>query len=628
MNPRMLFKSRLLVASAVIAVCSLGIALGAGGAATEKATMWDLTPIYADDAKWGAAKQEFVQQAARMEPFKGRLGESAKTLAEAMKVFFDVQKEAKRLYGYASFRADQDLRESAPQGMRQSMMLMFSELQARLAWIDPELLAIDRVKLQGFLKDPVMAEYRRYFERLEKRRPHVRSQEVEKVISQASRMAGDGLTIGEILRDAELRWSAIKLADGTDLTVDVNGYTRARQSRNRADRIATYKAFYDTLNQYKNTFAATLSGTVNEHVFASKVRNFPSSLDASLAGAEVDPAVYRMLVSEINTALPTLHRYFELRGKMLGLDDLAYHDMYVPMVAGVSQKYDWETSKKLVLTALAPLGQEYVDTFAKTFDTGWIDVYPRPGKRSGAYVSDAAYDVHPYMLLNHQDDYHSMSTFAHEGGHLMHSILSQKNQPFPTSDYVTFVAEVASTVNEVLLFKDLVGKAQSDDEKLALMGEFLEGMRQTVFRQTMFAEFELAIHETIERGEPLTGDGLNKLYLDLLRRYHGHDKGVATIDEIYGAEWAFIPHFHYDFYVYQYATSFIAATAIAENILEKKPGAVDAYLAFLKSGSTKPPVELLRGAGVDMASPEPIKAAMRLMEDVIGQMNAILAKKK
>ncbi len=628
MNERKLSKSRLLVASALIAVCSLSFALAAGGAATEKATMWDLTPIYADDAKWEAAKQGFIQQAARMEPYKGKLGESAKTLADAMKVFFDLQKEAKRLYGYASFRADQDLRESAPQGMRQSMMLMFSELQARLAWIDPELLAIDRAKLQGYLKDPAMAEYRRYFERLEKRRPHVRSQEVETVISQATRMAGDGLTIGEMLRDAELRWNSIKLADGSDLTVDVNGYTRARQSRNRADRIATYKAFYDTLNQYKNTFAATLSGTVNEHVFASKVRNYPSSLDASLAGAEVDPAVYRMLVSEINTALPTLHRYFELRGKMLGLDDLAYHDMYVPMVAGVSQKYDWETSKKLVLTGLAPLGKEYVDTFAKTFDTGWIDVYPRPGKRSGAYVSDAAYDVHPYMLLNHQDDYHSMSTFAHEGGHLMHSMLSQKNQPFPTSDYVTFVAEVASTVNEVLLFKDLVGKAQSDDEKLALMGEFLEGMRQTVFRQTMFAEFELAIHETIERGEPLTGDSLNKLYLDLLRRYHGHDKGVATIDEIYGAEWAFIPHFHYDFYVYQYATSFIAATAIAENILEKKPGAVDAYLAFLKSGSTKPPVELLRGAGVDMASPEPIKAAMRLMDDVIGQMNAILAKKK
>ncbi|NJN64574.1 MAG: oligoendopeptidase F [Acidobacteria bacterium] len=604
------------------------LAIGAGFAKADATTTWDLSPIYQSDDTWEGARKGFLDRATQMEAFKGRLGENVKTLADAMKVYFDLQKEAKRLYGYASFRADQDLRDSSAQGMRQATLLMFSDLQARLAWIDPELLGIDKAKLASYLRDPSMAQYRRYFERLEKRRPHVRTKEVEEVISQAARMAGDGLAIGEQLRDAEMTWPTITLADGSTLLVDVNGYTRGRQSDVRADRIASYKAFYETLDQHKNTFAMSLAATVNEHVFNAKVRGYPSALDASLFGAEVDPNVYRMLVREINASLPTLHRYFQLRGTMMGLKDLAYHDMYPSLVGSVDAQYDWQTSKKVVLDGLAPLGKEYVDTFAKTLEGGWVDVYPRPGKRTGAYVSDAAYDVHPYMLLNHQDDYHSMSTLAHEGGHLMHSVLSQKNQPFPTSDYVTFVAEVASTVNEVLVFKDLVGKAKSDDEKLALLGEFLEGMRQTVFRQTMFAEFELAIHETIERGEPLTGEGLNAMYLDLLRRYHGHDQGVAKIDALYGAEWAFIPHFHYDFYVYQYATSFIAATAIAENIQAKKPGAVDAYLAFLKSGSTKPPVELLKGAGVDMNSPEPIRAAMRLMDDVIAQMNAILAKKK
>jgi oligoendopeptidase F len=447
----------------------------------------------------------------------------------------------------------------------------------------------------------------------------------EELLGLTSRIRGVGSTVAGLLRNAEMPWSTITLSDGSELRVDPAGYSKGRRLTSRDDRIATYQAFYGQLEAFKGTLASTLSGTVQEHVFESRIRDYPSSLEASLAANEVDPAVYDMLVDEINANLPTLHRYLRLRGRILGIDDLRYHDMYPPLVKSVTADYSWENSRKLVLEALAPLGEEYVERFRSPLDRGWVDVYPRTGKRSGAYVNDGAHEVHPYMLLNHQDDYLSASTLAHEGGHLMHSWYSQETQPYPTSRYTIFVAEVASTVNEVMFFRHLVADAADDQARLALLGNFLEGLRQTVFRQTMFAEFERAIHERAERGEPLTGEGLNALYGDMLRRYHGESEGVMTIDDLFTAEWAFVPHFHYDFYVYQYATSYIAAIALAEGLIEKRPGALERYLAFLGAGSSKPPVELLREAGVDMTSPEPIRAAMRLMNEVMDGIEGIVA---
>ena len=376
----------------------------------------------------------------------------------------------------------------------------------------------------------------------------------------------------------------------------------------------------------QGSLAMTVATTAKEHVFNARVRNYDSTLEASVLNNEVDPAVYKMLLSEINASLPTLHRYLKLRGDMLGVEDLAYYDMYPDIVDAVTADYGWKSSVELVLDSLRPLGEDYVKDLRYATENRWIDVYPTEGKRSGAYVTGAAYDVHPYMLLNHQDDYDSASTFAHEAGHLMHSYYSQKALPFALSEYEIFVAEVASTVNEVLFFKNMVSKARTDDERLALLGSFLEGMRLTVFRQTMFAEFELTAHEMAEKGEPLTGDSLNAAYLDLLKRYHGEAEGVMRIDDLYAAEWAFIPHFHYNYYVYQYATSYIAATKLAEDILEGREGALERYRAFLRSGGTKPPVELLQDAGVDMTSPEPIRAAMRLMNDVMDQIEAIRTK--
>jgi oligoendopeptidase F len=622
--------NRLQRRGAAAAVVALLICCFVGLTATraEGPVTWDLTEIYPTDQGWDAARKELAGKDAAMDAYRGRLGSSAPTLKKALDEMFALQMRASRLGSYAGMRGDEDLRESGPQGMLQSLRSVMADLQAATAWIDPEILAIPQERIQAFLnEEPDLAVYRRYLERLEKQRPHVLDSESERLLGMTQRIRGTGSTISGLLRNAEIPWPTITLSDGAELRVDPTGYVKGRASVNRDDRIASYDAFYGQLEGFKGSFAASLSATVQEHIFNARARSYDSSLEAALSNNEVDPAVYHMLIKEINAALPTLYRYLELRGKILGVEDLRYHDSYPDLVAEIKEDYSWEKSKQVVGGALKPLGDEYVARFLEALDSGWVDVYPRTGKRAGAYVNDGAYEVHPYMLLNHQDDYESASTLAHEGGHLMHSWYSQEAQSYPTSRYVIFVAEVASTFNQVLLFHQLMERAEDDAMRLSLLGNFLEGMRTTVFRQTMFAEFELAIHEAVERGEALTGDSLNALYLDMLRRYHGEAEGVMTIDELYAVEWAYIPHFHYNFYVYQYATSNVAAIALAEGVEQNRSGALERYLDFLRSGSTKPPVELLADAGVDMTGPEPIRAAMRMMNEVMDQIDEILARR-
>jgi oligoendopeptidase F len=574
---------------------ALMITMSTPGTRAEPPVKWDLSEIYASDEAWKEGLEELRGQVSSLDAFKGRLGTDAATLRQVLDLDFAMSMQAQRLGAYAGMRGDEDTREAGPQGMRQSLQSAAADLTAATAWVQPEILTIPSDVIARFLEeDPGLAVYRRYLEQLEKQRPHVLDAEGEELLGQARRVRGVGMTVGNLLRNAEMPWPTVKLSDGSELVVNSQGYRKGRVSQNRDDRIVTYEAYYKELQAFK----------------------------------AIDPAVYRMLVDEVNVSLPTHHRYLKLRAQILGLDDLRYHDMYVALVDEVDADYTWESSKKLAAEALAPLGKDYVKRLQKALDGGWIDVYPQPGKRSGAYVNDGAYEVHPYMLLNHQDDYSSASTMVHEAGHLMHSWYSQEAQPYPTAGYAIFVAEVASTVNQVMFFKHLIAEAPNDEVRLSLLGRFLEEMRTTVFRQVMFAEFELAMHEMAERGEPLTGDSLTAVYGDLLKRYHGDEQGVMKIDDLYAVEWASVPHFHYDFYVYQYATSYVASVALVEAILEDRPGALDRYRAFLKSGSTKPPVELLQDAGVDMTSPEPIRASMRAMNQVMDQIEEILARRR
>jgi oligoendopeptidase F len=592
--------------------------------ASEAELTWDLSPIYADDAAWEVARTALAEQVDDLEAWRGKLGTKGAVLVEALERYFAIEQELSRLSGYASMRGDEDVSASGPQGMQAAARGVWADFQTATAWMEPELLAIPPKKLAKLrATTPDLAPFGRYLERLEGRRPHVLDAEGERLLGLAGRLQGTGDTISGLLRAVEIPWTTVTLPDGASLRVDPVGYSRGRAHPDRAVRQATYEAFYNALDRFEGSFAASLSATVEEHIFEARARGYASALEASLRRNEVDPAVYDMLVTEIGAGLPVLHRYLRLRARMLGLQDLGYHDMYPPLLPEVDADYGWERSQELTYAGLAPLGEAYVAQLKKAVDERWVDVLPRETKRSGAYVSDAAYAVHPYMLLNHTPDYLGLSTFAHEGGHLVHSAWTQAAQPYVTSNYATFVAEVASTVNEVLLFEHLLANAETDEARLALLGHFLEGLRTTVFRQTMFAEFERDIHAAMERGEPLSPDALDEMYGVLLRKYHGEAEGVTAISPLVEAEWSFIPHFHYDFYVYQYATSYIAAIALAKGILDDEPGAVERYHAFLRSGSTKAPVALLQDAGVDMTGPEPMRAAVAYMDEVITRIEGM-----
>jgi oligoendopeptidase F len=610
----------------LVVVCALGaLGLASTGRAGTELT-WDLADLYPDQVAWERARKGVPEILDRLDPYRGRLGDSAASLREALDLVFEARKLGLRLYTYANLLSDMDTRQPGPQGMKQAMLQLRAEMRTRTAWVDPEILALPAATLERFLvEDPGLTAYRRYLERLDARRPHTLDARGEEIMGLASLVDDDGDTIGGLLLDAEIPWREVTLADGSTLRVDPAGYTRGRALPAREDRVATYGAFYASLAGFQQSLAATLASTVKNHVFKARVRGYGNTLEAALADSEVDPAAYEILVREVNAGLPTLHRYLALRSRMLGIPDLAYHDLYPSLVQEVADDYPWAKATEEVLAALAPMGTEYADYLRHAYASRWVDVYPREGKRSGAYMAGSAYDVHPYMLLNHLEDYESTSTLAHESGHMMHSALTNRAQPYPTADYEIFVAEVASVTNEWLLFEYSLKRAGSDDERLAILGQFLESVRTTVFRQTMFAEFERTIHRLVEEGQPLSSERLNDAYLELLRRYHGHDQGVCRVDEAYAVEWAYVPHFHYNYYVYAYATSFIAAAAFSDNILTGANGGAAAYVDnVLKAGSSKPPVEILKAGGVDLTTAAPAQSLIRAMNRIMDRMEEIL----
>jgi oligoendopeptidase F len=416
-----------------------------------------------------------------------------------------------------------------------------------------------------------------------------------------------------------------------EVRLDASAFQLHRASKIKADRDLAFQAFFGALKGYERTFGTTLNAQVKGHLFNAKVHRFDSALDAALFQNDIPTAVYTQLVADVRRSLPTLHRFFKLRQQMLGLDKLRYQDLYVPLVDKVNLRFEPDEARAITLEAVAPLGAPYGATLKKGFESRWTDYLPSPGKRSGAY-STGVYGVHPYQLLNFNGQYEDLSTMAHECGHSMHTFLSYQNQPFQTSDYPIFVAEVASTLNENLLLHHMLGKAKDDATRLALLGNYVDRMRQTLFRQAMFADFELQVHQRTERGEPLTGESISALYLKLLREYHGHAQGICQVDDLMAMEWAFIPHFYYNFYVFQYSTSIVASTSIAKALREDlKAGGTkvrDAYLHMLSSGSSKPAIDLLKDAGVDMTTSAPFNKAIAEMNGIMDDMEKILAHQK
>jgi oligoendopeptidase F len=587
---------------------------------------WDLTDIYPTTTAWRDAKQKLQAEIPRLGQFQGKLQASPATLADALDTLYAFDKELSRLATYAFMLADQDTRDSEHQGMRQEITQLASELGAAAAYVEPEVLRFPKGAVETALtSEKRLATYRFYLEDIARRAAHTLSDAEEKLLAGLGPLASSPSNIQNILANADFPYPSVTLSDGKTVKLDQAAYTTLRALPNRADREKVMSAFFGALGSFSRTYGTTMNSEVEKALYFAKSRKYPNTLEATLDGPNIPVSVYMRLIDGVGRNLPTFHRYLTLRKKMMGLKELHYYDLYAPLVESVDLDYSPEEAQKHVLAAVAPLGSDYQAVIARAFNDRWIDLFPNEGKRSGAYSNGGAYDVHPYILMNYNGKYDDVSTLAHELGHTMQSYYSNKTQPYPLAGYPIFVAEVASTFNEALLLDHMLKTITDPDRRLSLLGNYLEGIKGTVFRQTQFAEFELRMHEMAQKGQPITGDALAKLYMDITKRYYGHDQGVSIVDDYIAHEWSYIPHFYRSFYVFQYATSFTASAALVDKVKAGDPEAVKKYIAFLSAGGSKYPIDLLKDAGVDMTTDEPLNLAMKEMNRVMDEMDKILA---
>ena len=582
---------------------------------------WNTADIFPTDEAWETEFNDVQALVKTLPAYAGRLGESAQTLYEYLDVSIRVSERVITLYRYAALRQDEDTRVGTYQAMAGKATGLYVELSSATAFDTPELLKIPQDTLERFYADePKLELYRRFFTVLQDRKDHTLSDAEEKLLAAAGEMAQAPDEVFSKFTAADLTFPDAVDGQGNALPLSNASFVPYEMSEDRALRRSAYEQMYDTLGQFKNTTAALLDAEAKKRRFFSTARNYASPLAAAVSANRVPPEVYRNLVDTVNANLDKLHRYVTLRKKLLGVDELHMYDIYAPMVSGAGKAIPFEEAKSTVYDALAPMGEAYRAIIREGFDNRWIDVYENVGKRSGGYMSDVS--VHPYVLLNHKDDLDSMFTLAHEMGHALHSYLSAKTQPAVYRDYVIFVAEVASTCNEALLMEYLLARTTDKTERAWLLNHFLEQFKGTLYRQTMFAEFELRMGELDAQGTPLTAELLCQEYKALNAKYFGPD--MVTDDRI-AMEWARIPHFYYNYYVYQYATGYSAAIALSRRILNEGESAVKDMLGFLGGGCSKDPIDLLRGAGVDMASPKPIQDALDLFGELIDEMEQLMA---
>ena len=589
---------------------------------------WNLTHLYPTDKSWEEAKSKIMAEMVKIDQFKGKLTKSSAELLACLDFSATMDKEASRLFIYAGMNSDQDTRDMKFMAMQQSLEQVFADYSTKTAFIEPELLTVDWKVIEGFIKEQKGLEiYKKDLFDLFKKKEHTLSEPEERILARSSMISSVANDIYGTFKDAEMPSPEITLSDNSKIKLTGSAFSRLRTAANRSDRKRAFEAFWGNFANYKATYGQMLYGAVKEHIYRAQTRKYGSAIEASLSPNDIPVAVYQSLVDNVNKNLPAFHRYLAIKKRMLGVDTLRYYDLYAPTVKNVELKYSYDEGRKLVLEALAPLGAEYVQTLNKAMNERWMDIYPNTGKRSGAYSNGGAYDIHPYILLNYDDSYSDVSTLAHELGHTMQSYFSNKKQPYPLSHYKTFVAEVASTFNEVLLFNYMIKNVKDDDIKLSLLMNWLDGFKGTLFRQTQFAEFEKKIHEEVEKGKPLTGDYLSEIYDDIMKRYYGHDKNFCRIDDYVKMEWAYIPHFYMNFYVFQYSTSFTASISLAEKVMNKEPGALDKYLKFLSSGGSDYPINQLRDAGVDMTTSVPFEKTIHAMNKVMDEIETILNKR-
>ena len=582
---------------------------------------WDLTDIFASDEAWRAEYDALRAMPERVAAYQGTLGESAKTLLAFLRLGDELEVRVSKLHGYASCKADQDLGESAYQDMRAKAVSAAVAISSAGAFATSEIMAIPDETLERFhAEEPALDEYRRALYQIRRRKAHILSPAEEKLLAAAGEMAGAPDKINGVFTDADLKFPDVADAAGALHTLTNGSFVPLQESADRVLRKNAFEAYYARYAEFQNTAATLLDAQFRQLRFFSEARGYRSTLEASLDGTEVPEAAYLNLIEAVHGNLDKLHRYVSLRKKLLGVDELHMYDIYTPVVADAARKIPFDEAKATVLDALSVLGGDYTALLREGFENRWIDVYENAGKRGGAYSSGTS-RPHPYVLLNHKDTLDSMFTIAHEMGHALHSYHSCKHQPVSTSDYVIFVAEVASTCNEVLLMRYLLDRTTDKKERAYLINHFLDSFKGTVYRQTMFAEFELALGRMAEADEALTAQALCEKYLALNKLYYGPD---MISDAPIAVEWARIPHFYYDYYVFQYATGYSAAVALADRILSKGAEAVADYKRFLSGGSSADPISLLKLAGVDMSTPEPVNAALALFGELLDEMERLV----
>ncbi|HLS23194.1 MAG TPA: oligoendopeptidase F [Pseudogracilibacillus sp.] len=584
---------------------------------------WDLTTIFSTDEAWEEEYESLRKELPKIKQFQNTLHEGADRLLELLQFQDQVSERLGKLYVYAHMRYDQDTTNSFYQGLNQKAESLLAFASSEMSFIVPEILQIEEEKIRSFIEEnEALKLYEKTLDEIIRQREHFLSEREEMLLSEVSEALQTASNTFGMLNNADLKFPVIKDEHGNEIELTHGRYIQFLESKDRNVRKNAFKAMYDTYRKFKNTFSATLTGAVKKNNFYAKIRRYHSARHAALDRNNIPESVYDQLVEAINERLSLLHRYTRLRKEVLEVDDLHMYDLYVPLVQGFDMKISYEEAQEYVLNSLKPLGEDYTEIIQEGFKNRWVDVVENVGKRSGAY-SSGTYGTNPFILMNWQDNVNNLYTLTHEFGHSVHSYYTRKHQPYRYGNYSIFVAEVASTLNEALLSEYLLDELEDKKEKLYILNHFLEGFRATVFRQTMFAEFEHKIHTLDQEGTPLTVDSLSDIYYDLNKKYFGED---IVIDEDIALEWARIPHFYYNYYVYQYATGYSAATSLAAQILSEGKPAVERYKNFLKAGSSDYPIEVLKQAGVDMTKKDPILDALDVFEEKLDEFEKLIKK--
>lgn len=588
----------------------------------DKKYQWHIEDLYASDTLWEKDYKDLETNITTLVSYEGRLGENVSVFLDYMNRKQEIMKKFERVYVYANQKYHEDTGNAVYQKMTARAQQLSLQLNSATVFEEPELLSIGKEKIDVWIKESAEMEvYRRFFYELFRQQKHVRTKEMEAVLADVSDMSDDVSNIFSMFNNADVKFPSIHGKEGEKIPVSHGRYSVLMESRDRTIREQAFHSIYSQYGQYKNTLAAIYSANLKNSAFFAKMRNYHSSLEMALDGGEIPVSVYTQLIDTVHENMNLMHRYVQLRKKALQVEELHMYDLYAPMVEQVTMQIPFEEAKEIVKKGLAPLGEEYIQILSEGMNGGWIDVYENEGKRSGAY-SWGAYGTHPFVLMNYQDTLNDVFTLAHEMGHSMHSYYSDKNQPYLYAGYRIFVAEVASTCNEALLMEYLLQHTEDKKEKAYLINYFLEQFKGTLYRQTMFAEFEKITHEMAGKGEPLTAEILNDIYYKLNQQYFGED---IVIDSEIALEWSRIPHFYTPFYVYQYATGYSAAIAISRKILSGDQKAKEGYKKFLGGGSSMNPIDLLKLCGVDMTTKEPVESALNLFGELLDQMENLLA---